>query len=382
MQIAFYAPMKPPTHPNPSGDRAMARLLIKAWQGGGHTVELASKFRSYDRGDAARQERIREVGGKLAERLIRRYGAMAKEQRPGLWFTYHLYHKAPDWLGPAISAALDIPYIVAEASYAPKQAGGPWDGGHRQTVKTLAKAQRIIGFNRADGVCLEPLLEDADRQVMLPPFIDTDPYEKAMLDRPGHRRALLKRLDLQEDVPLLLCVAMMRRDQKLLSYQLLGKALAGILDRPWQLLVAGSGPASAEVEEALAPLPGRVSWLGHQPEEALSSLYAGSDIFVWPAIKESYGMVFLEALSTGLPVVAGRSPGVEGIVTNDRNGLLVPLSDAAAFANAVARLLDERPLRQSMSVAAHHDMIRNHGIAQMSESLGNLAHEMTAGTSA
>lgn len=376
MRVAFYAPMKPPAHPNPSGDRRMARLLMRAWQGAGHPVELASRFRSYDKGDAGRQERIRNTGKKLADRLIRRYRAGPVDRRPGLWFTYHLYHKAPDWLGPAVSSALDIPYMVAEASYAPKQAGGLWDLGHRATPENLARAQRVIGFNAADGDCLLPLLGSPDRQIILPPFIDTAPYHRAMLDRDAHRRALSKRLGLKANEPLLLCVAMMRFDQKLLSYQLLGRALEGIAGRPWRLLVAGSGPASAQVKKALAPLGDRVSWLGGQREDALYSLYAGSDIFVWPAIKEAYGMVFLEALSAGLPVVAGRSPGVEGIVGNGRNGLLVPAGDAGAFSGAVARLLEDRSLLGSMSRAGHDDMAGKHGMARMSSTLGRLANEV------
>jgi len=375
MRVAFYAPMKPPTHPNPSGDRRMAKLLMQAWRGAGHAVELASRFRSYDKGDTQRQERIRQIGRKLADRLIRQFRARPAEQRPDLWFTYHLFHKAPDWLGPTVSSALNIPYIIAEASYAPKQADGPWNSGHLACAETFAKADRIIGFNANDEDCLLPLLDNPNRHMMLPPFIDTAPYRQAMLDRVAYRRALSKRLGLKEDVPLLLCVAMMRSDQKLLSYQLLGKALEKIIERPWQLLVVGSGSASAKVKMALAPLGDRVSWLGSLQEDALRPLYGGSDIFVWPAIKEAYGMVFLEALSTGLPVVAGLSPGVEGIVSNERNGLLVPQGDATTFSNAIARLLEDRSLLKAMSVAAHNDMIENHGLQQMSLSLGKIAQE-------
>ena len=59
MTLAFYAPMKPPDHPVPSGDRTMARALIRALESAGHTVILASRLRSRDgKGDAARQQQI------------------------------------------------------------------------------------------------------------------------------------------------------------------------------------------------------------------------------------------------------------------------------------------------------------------------------------
>jgi len=378
MIVAFYAPMKPPGDPTPSGDRRMARLLMAAWQGAGHAVELASRFRSYDRGDGRRQQRLKAVGEKLAARLVRRYRRRPPEQRPRLWFTYHLYHKAPDWLGATVAQALGIPYIVAEASYAPKQAGGPWDLGHRASAQSLARADRVVGFNALDGACVAPLLTSPDKQVLLPPFIDTAPYAQARLDGPEHRRDLCESLGLKMDEPWLLAVAMMRRDQKLHSYRLLGQALGGLLDRPWRLLVVGSGSASADVKEALAPLADRVLWLGALKEDALRPLYAASDIFVWPAIKEAYGMVFLEALSTGLPVVAGRSPGVEGIVRDGVDGLLAPQGDAGAFADAVRRLLGDDALRHSMSQSGFEEMLENHALGQMSAALGRLADDLAA----
>ena len=127
MRVAFYAPMKPPDHPLPSGDRRMARAFMALLRDLGHEVELASRFRSYDRsGDAGRQAAAGAARPRAGGALLRRYGAGRRD----LWFTYHLYHKAPDWLGPAVSRALAIPYVAAEASLAGKQAGGPWAAGY------------------------------------------------------------------------------------------------------------------------------------------------------------------------------------------------------------------------------------------------------------
>ncbi len=125
MRIAFYAPMKPPDHAVPSGDRRMARQLMQALRTAGHDVRLASRLRSWEgRGDPERQARIRTEAARGVRRLIARWRDAA--DRPDLWFTYHLYHKAPDLLGPPVARALGLPYVVAEASYAAKQAGGPW----------------------------------------------------------------------------------------------------------------------------------------------------------------------------------------------------------------------------------------------------------------
>src|SRR5689334_6749389 len=138
MRIAFYAPLKSPTHGTPSGDRRVAGLLMDALAAAGHRVEVASTFRTYDGdGDAARQAALRAQGEALASELAAQYLAMPARDRPQLWFTYHLYCKAPDWLGPSISRALGIPYVIAEASHAEKRAKGPWRIGHEGNAAAI-----------------------------------------------------------------------------------------------------------------------------------------------------------------------------------------------------------------------------------------------------
>jgi len=382
MHIAFYAPMKPPTHATPSGDRRMARLLMRAWEISGHRVELASSFRSYDRGDARRQLRLKNLGERLADRLIRRYQTRPVDQRPKAWFTYHLYHKAPDWVGPRVSDALSIPYMVAEASYAPKQANSVWKLNHNGVGAAISKADLIIGFNPDDAACLSPLVQVPAQQITLPPFIDAERYHLSSLNRTPYRHALAKRYGLNQNVPWLLCVAMMRNDQKRNSYEVLAQALGQMRDQSWHLLVAGSGPAERPIKTAFDALKGRVTWMGAQDENALSALYGASDVFVWPAIKEAYGMVFLEALSAGLPVVAGHSAGVASIVGHNRNGLLVPQGDPAAFADATTRLLHNTSLRTDMSKRAQEDMLKTHSLDHMGATLNQLLERVMAGEAA
>src|SRR5882724_6743117 len=208
MRIAFYAPLKPPDHPVASGDRAMARALIAALERGGHAVTLAAHFRSYDSGDARRQARLREEGRKIAHRYLRKIERGA--QPPELWFTYHLYHKAPDWLGPLVSERLGIPYVVAEASYAPKQAGGPWDLGHRAVEEAIRRAALVLQPNPADAECVLPLLDAPERMVLLRPFIDTAPFRAP--DRGESRAAIGAMLGLDEAALWLAAVGMMRDD--------------------------------------------------------------------------------------------------------------------------------------------------------------------------
>ncbi len=371
MRIAFYAPLKAPTHAVPSGDRRMAGLIMAALETAGHAVDLASTLRSYEgEGNAARQAAIRARGEAEAAALVRRYRAAPKHERPAAWFTYHLYHKAPDWLGPEVGRALGIPYLVVEPSFAPKQVNGPWADGHAAVAAALARADAVLALTEDDAECLRPLVRAPERLLSLPPFLDVAPYRAAQGARAAHRGKIAAELGLDAEQPWLLAVAMMRRGDKLASYRRLGAALGRVTDLEWRLLVVGAGPARAEVEAALGPLGGeRVVYAGARPPEALPPFYAAADAFVWPAVDEAYGMAVLEAQAAGLPVVAGRVRGVAEVVRSGKTGVLTPAGDDGAFAAAVRQLLDDRRLRAVLGAAAAATVDKRHGLAAASATL-------------
>ena len=375
MRIAFYAPLKPPDHPVPSGERRMAQLLIEALRRAGHQVELASRLRSREpAGDPARQARLARVGAACARRLLRRYGARPAGERPQLWFTYHLYYKAPDWIGPQVAKALAIPYVVAEASLAPKRAGGPWDASHRAVEAALRQAALVIALNPADLACLpEPA-----KTRQLAPFIAAGPFRSAAADRARHRARLAARHGLDPAQPWLIAVAMMREGDKLASYRLLAGALGRLTGRHWQLLIVGDGPARPAVERAFAGLTPRVRFTGLLAADALAPHLAASDILVWPAVREAFGLALLEAQAAGLPVVAGASGGVPAVVRDGETGLLAPEGDAERFASAVAALLDDPRRRRVMAATAAERAARAHDIEAAAQRLDGLLQPLVS----
>src|SRR5690606_12690282 len=131
--------------------------------------------------------------------------------------------------------ALEIPYLVAEASLAAKQAAGPWATGYRASLVALERADLVLAMTKRDARGLTGLARLGDRIRLLRPFIAVEPF--ARLDRRACRGAWAKRLGQPADLPWLLTVAMMRGDVKSRSYALLRQALAACLDRPWLLVV-------------------------------------------------------------------------------------------------------------------------------------------------
>ena len=380
MRLAFYAPMKPPDHPRPSGDRRMANLLMQALRLAGQEVELASRFCSRDgAGDPARQARLAALGDRLANRLLRRYLARPAGERPEVWLTYHLYYKAPDWLGPAMSRGLGIPYLVAEASVAPKRAGGPWDLGHRATLAALDRASAVITLNPDDAACLP----EACPVHTLLPFLDAAPGRAAAADCSGHRSDLCRRFDFDPGVPVIAVVAMMRRGDKLASYRLLAQALARLANSDWQLLVVGDGPARGEVERAFAALAAegrerRIRFAGAVAEGELPALLAGCNLLAWPAINEAYGMALLEAQAAGLPVVAGRTGGVPALIDHGETGLLSEPGDTAALAANLASLLADPAQCERLSRGALAKIASDHSLEQAAVSLKRILDALQA----
>jgi glycosyltransferase involved in cell wall biosynthesis len=373
MRIAFYAPLKAPNHPTPSGDRRVARLFMDALRLAGHTVDLVSEFRSFDRdGDPQHQLALAEQGGSIARALIEQWRGVPAPERPELWFTYHLYYKAPDWLGPAVCCALDIPYVVAEASHAAKRASGPWAAGHAAAEQALRSADLLLSPTVFDLAGLQQLVTEPERIRRLPPFIDPLPYQRATRKRGLWRLRLAQRHALPASEPWLVVAAMMRRGDKLASYRVLADTLQLLPDLHWQLLVCGDGDARGEVEALLGPVAaGRVHFLGACNARTMAVVYAAGDICVWPAVNEAYGMAMLEAQAAGLPVVSCATRGVPDVVQHGQTGLLASQMDARALADCIRELLTDVHRRKVMGVAAALFVAQSRSLAQAARTLAS-----------
>jgi glycosyltransferase involved in cell wall biosynthesis len=379
MRIAFYAPLKAPGQGfAPSGDRRVAGLLMAALAHAGDRVELVSTFRSYDaEGDRDRQAALRAQGEALARTLAGQWRGAPPGERPQLWFTYHLYYKAPDWLGPIVAGSLGIPYVIAEASFAQKRAGGPWALGHEASAAAIRQAALLVCPTRDDMEGLSQLVA-AERILHLPPFIDLDPYRSAAAAREENRARLAREHGLDASQPWIAVVAMMRHGDKLASYLALAATLARVADLPWRLIVVGDGPARAQVRAALeSAARGRTVFVGEVKTRDIAPIYAACDLTVWPAINEAYGMALLEAQAAGLPVLSCATRGVPDVVVDGKTGVLVKDGDFEALTRALRGLLADRErcrkLGQGAAAFVAHNRSLEMAAARLSGTLKQLA---------
>ena len=208
----------------------------------------------------------------------------------------------------------------------------------------------------------------------MPPFLDVDAFAApSSVDPAGvqDRRARLR----------LVTVAMMRPGAKLASYRLLADgAGAGAAPR------TGSSWSSATDRRArTSKRRSRRSRRSAFDSSASRTRrrwprgFARSDLFVWPAIDEAFGMALLEAQACGVPVVAGDGGGVGAVVAAGRTGLLVAPGDANAFAEAVRRLLsDHAHCGERMASEAAAYARSRHGLPAAAARLDAVLRRVTA----
>ncbi len=369
-RIAFYAPLKPPDHPIPSGDRQMARMLMAALREAGHDVFLASRYISYSKRWQPEHFQARRDGAIAeAQRLIEDWHTNGGA--PDLWFCYHPYDKSPDWLGLEISRQLGIAIINAEPCKTGQGPNGewlPWRAAAQESIRLAAMNIVMTGGDRA----YVSSFVAPQHLTMMPPFIDASLLEKSPLASDPWPAGGVR----------LATVGMMRPGAKLESYTVLAVALSQITDLDWSLAIAGGGPGMATVAELFAGLPaGRITFLGELPQDEAIWLLGEADVLAWPGCREAYGMVYLEAASQGTPAVALRNMGVPSVVIDGRTGLLAEPEADNGYASALWTLITDAGLRQKLSAGAREFALGERSLKAAAATLARIIATlpMTAG---
>jgi glycosyltransferase involved in cell wall biosynthesis len=211
---------------------------------------------------------------------------------------------------------------------------------HASETRALTAARAVVVTS---AMTAKTLIEDfavpARRIAVAEPGVDNRPQA-----RPERAPGPVRLLSMGQVVP--------RKDHRTLV-----EALATIRNLDWTCVIAGSLERAPETAEALrdqieaAGLQDRVALFGEADEDEAVRLYAEADLFVLPSLYEGYGMVFAEALRSGLPIVATRAGAVPDLVPAEV-GLLVEPGDAGALAAALARLIGDEGFRRALTEGA------------------------------
>ncbi len=208
---------------------------------------------------------------------------------------------------------------------------------HNRAEVNLCTSETMVDRARRHGV---------HRVALWPKAVDTVGYGPRHADH--EMRARLS--GGHPEQPLVVYVGRLSREKDLLDLldPIRALAPAGV-----RLAIVGSGPQRQELERAFAGTP--TVFTGYLSGEQLAQAYASADVFWFPSTTETLGLVALEAMASGLPVIGARAGGVPDVITDGVDGFLVDPHDSRGFTQRLKALVDDPALRARMGRAARNE---------------------------
>jgi glycosyltransferase involved in cell wall biosynthesis len=226
-------------------------------------------------------------------------------------------------------------------------------GGGLQVLRTPVQTWTTGLHNLAEvNLCTSQQMVDRAREVgirdvdLWPKAVDTVGYHPSRRTREMRERLTGG----HPDAPLVLYVGRLSREKNL--DQLL-EPLRRLQGYGVRLALVGSGPGRAELEAMFAGTP--TVFTGYLGGEELAAAYASADVFAFPSTTETLGLVALESMASGVPVVGADAGGIPFAVTDGRTGFLVTPGDVEGWTERLRTLLADPGLRARMGERARAD---------------------------
>jgi D-inositol-3-phosphate glycosyltransferase len=276
---------------------------------------------------------------------------------------FHSHYWFSGWVALQLRRRLQIPMVhMSHTLGAAKNVAAqqPWE---QEPPRRLRIEQEILRYGNA------VIAESPASKYQMMQAYDVDPRKIEIIPggvdvavfRPQDRRQMRQWLALEPAQPVLLFVG---RLQPLKGIDILLRA-AQIVRQQYaslQVIVVGGGVDAQDDHEAQERqrlqalsrelgIADQVRFVKAQSQDVLVQYYTAADVFVMPSHYESFGMVVLEAMACGTPVVATNVGGLASTVVHGRTGFLVPEGDWSAFAEAILRLVDSPALREACGQA-------------------------------
>jgi L-malate glycosyltransferase len=193
----------------------------------------------------------------------------------------------------------------------------------------------------------------AERIAVIPNFVDPLLYDRAIY--PCRKGALT-----QKGEKLVMHISNFRPVKRVRDVVRIFRKIARAV--PARLVFVGDGPDRSEAahEASALGISDRVLFLGKQ--DSVAELLACADLFLLPSASESFGLSALEAMASGVPVVASRAGGLPSVVEDGVSGFLAEIGDIDAMAEAGAAVLSDPARWKSMSEAARASAIERFGV--------------------
>ena len=268
----------------------------------------------------------------------------------------HSHYWLSAWLGQRLSRHFGVPHVVTFHTLAlikMQSRAGEVEPAEREAVEreAMLNAHRIVAFSNHERDAMARLYgADPGRVTLAPCGVDLAKF------RPMDQGEVRRKLGLNGEKVLLY----VGRVEPLKGLDLLVEAAAQIEsdeDNIRMMVVGGGGPGEPEMDRVrrLAEerqVDGLIDFVGRVDHDELPLYYNAADVCVVPSYYESFGLVALESMACGTPVVASRVGGLPTIVQHGHTGYLKSWRCPEAFANSVEMIISSAGLQESLGAAA------------------------------
>jgi glycosyltransferase involved in cell wall biosynthesis len=219
-----------------------------------------------------------------------------------------------------------------------------------------------------------PRLGHSEKWQVLPAGVDNNYL-------PGEVSARLKhQLGIKEHMPVVLFVGSLDSAHEFKGVDVLLRAMEQLKHRTWRLLIVGKGNLRSRYEKFARDLgiQRQVEFCGYVPDAELPNYFRLASVFVLPSINEAeaFGLVLLQAMACGVPVVASGLPGVRELVGVPKAGLLVTPGDALALSVSIDHILDSKLEAQEMGERGREIVEQKYRWDRIGESLRELYKQL------
>lgn len=247
---------------------------------------------------------------------------------------------------------------------------------HLMEGQLLNHASRVLAVSMEHLLSIRPDLTDDSHVLELRHGVDIDLFRPVPI---GQARS---RLNVPLDARVILFVGALDQAHRFKNVDGLLRAFARLALPNVLLLVAGDGDQRSRLESLARELgiAEHVRFLGRQAPEALPSVYSAANVLVLPSIGvESFGLVQIEALACGTPVVASGLPGVRTIVDHGVDGYLVPPNNLAMLTATLARICRDPELSRQLGDAGRRKVLSSYAWERIGYDLERIYNDVLVG---
>lgn len=283
----------------------------------------------------------------------------------------HIWNPASGRYGLLTAQRLNIPYIITE--HDPFELP-PFKNWIKE--KLIKDTRKIIAISEKNKELLSRLYPSLkDKIITIHNGIDTTWFASQLLsfsplEKEKYREQIFEveerspKAGTELTTPIITTIAELH-PRKGLMYLLKACNILAKKDFTFKCTIIGEGEQRKEIESFIKThqLEKSIKLLGRRHD--IPHLLAASDVFVLPSLNEAFGLVLLEAMMAGLPIIGTNNGGIPEIIEDRKNGILVPPKDAEALADSIEEILSSSKLREKMSEKNQEDVRKKFEVKDM-----------------